>query len=297
MRKRLPVTTGGTEATRATVVIAALHVQSPERRAAPARPVGDHAEVVPGMPLAPVALPLLRVQVQKRGGDHLGVELGRREVLGGHAHLGGAVALRDAQGVVDERRRVDLHGDRIGVGRVEAIEVEDLLEVEEHPLDPPAGGIEVQRLLGAQAGGGQHIGEQLVPRAAAAPPDVAQQLPRGRGARASLHQPVLQAAALHAAAPKSAVPYRRSPTTRVSGARSARAVLARVISLAAASAEKYSWRHSPRPTWYPPSKQPGRTTARSSHNSFNRCAMAARREPSNTTTAPKRACTGASSAA
>src|SRR6266851_1416495 len=202
MRKRLPVTTGGTEATRATVVIAALHVQSPERRAAPARPVGDHAEVVPGMPLAPVALPLLRVQVQKRGGDHLGVELGRREVLGGHAHLGGAVALRDAQGVVDERRRVDLHGDRIGVGRVEAIEVEDLLEVEEHPLDPPAGGIEVQRLLGAQAGGGQHIGEQLVPRAAAAPPDVAQQLPRGRGARASLHQPVLQAAALHAAAPQ-----------------------------------------------------------------------------------------------
>jgi hypothetical protein len=62
------------------VVSAALHVQRRERRAAPARPVSDQAEVVPGMPLAPLALPLLPVQVEKRGGDDLGVELGRREV-------------------------------------------------------------------------------------------------------------------------------------------------------------------------------------------------------------------------
>ena len=139
-----------------------------------------------------LAFPLLSMQIEIGGRGDLGEELRRREPLGRPPDLRRAVALRHPQGVVDDRGGVDLHGDRIGIGGVQAIEIEHFLEIEEHPLDAPAVGVQVQRFFGAQARGREHVGEHLVARAAAAPADVAQQLARGGGPGTGAHQPVLE---------------------------------------------------------------------------------------------------------
>jgi len=120
----------------------------------PALAPADQTEMQAAMAEPDLAFPLLPMQVEKGGGHDLRVELGRRERLGREPDLRGAVALGYAQGVVDDRRRVDLHGHRIGIGGVQAIEIEHFLEIEEHPFHAPAMRVEIERLLGAQAARG-----------------------------------------------------------------------------------------------------------------------------------------------
>src|SRR2546428_13466517 len=102
MRERLPLTPRGTEPTAPAMLVTSLHLQGAERGPTPAAPPRDPTEVVPRMPLAPLALPLLLMQVQKRCRHDFRIELGRRDGLRRHADLGGRLALRHAQGVVDD---------------------------------------------------------------------------------------------------------------------------------------------------------------------------------------------------
>jgi hypothetical protein len=186
------------------------------------------------------------ITVEVAGHRHPGKELGGRDLFRRDSQLRGGLTLRHPHGVVDKAGRVDLHGDR-GFGSVHPVEVQHGLEIEVHPLDAPAERVQGERFVGREAGGGQHIGQQLIASAASAPPEVAQQLRWGRDAGAGAHQPVFQhpvgmaalAQALElvqaqlAVAPdhtpallavqrfeKVAVPYKRSPSTRVSRARS-----------------------------------------------------------------------------
>jgi hypothetical protein len=157
---------------------------------------------------------------------------------------------------------------------VDAVEVQHLLEIQEHALDSPAAGIQDERLLGAQAGWGQPVGEDLIPAAPATPADVAQGLGGGRDPGAGADQPIFQQAPLGpplaealqlpraqlCVAPDDAPalvlvqgledggrPHSRSPSTSVSRASRSRAARARVSSLAAASGSNTRARHSPRP--------------------------------------------------
>src|ERR1700693_3601588 len=99
MLARLPLTARGTEATTAAMIVASLDLQRAERRPSPSAASCDHAEMVPRMLPAPLALPLLLVQVQKRRGDDLGVELRGRDGLRRDAHLRRALALGHPQRV------------------------------------------------------------------------------------------------------------------------------------------------------------------------------------------------------
>src|SRR6266498_2988354 len=93
MLERFPMTACGTEATPASMVVSSLDLEWTERRPSPPAAPRDHAEMVTRMLPAPLALPLLLVQVQKRRRHDLGVELRRRDGLRRHPDLGRALAL------------------------------------------------------------------------------------------------------------------------------------------------------------------------------------------------------------
>ena len=91
-------------------------------------------------------------QAVVRGGD-AGEELRGGEGLGRELLLPRDARLRDAQRDVDDRAGEDLHRDRVGVGGVEAAQVEHLLELLEHPLDGPTPPVERQRGTGRKLRG------------------------------------------------------------------------------------------------------------------------------------------------
>src|SRR3990172_12887069 len=133
-----PLATGRTEATVSTGFITVFDLDEREGGAGPRMTTPTDERMAVRMVSAPVLLPVLRVQIEEAGDGDLGEELRRRDVLGRAADLGSGLALRDPEGVVDDGRREDLHGDGVGVGGVEAVEGEYLLEVAEHPLAAPA---------------------------------------------------------------------------------------------------------------------------------------------------------------
>ena len=91
----------------------------------------------------------------------LGKELGRGELFRQDVRRCGDARLGHAKGRLHDGRRVDRLGHEIGMGGVETVQVEGLLEIEEQPLDRPAQAIERQRLGGSQAGGRQDVGQQV----------------------------------------------------------------------------------------------------------------------------------------
>lgn len=160
---------------------------------AEARSVATVNEVRVSAPAAPTELafpPLFQHRQMKHRRD-LRKELRRRDLLGDHVDLGGGLALRHAHPVVHDGGRVDLHRDRIGIGGIQAVEVQDLFEIEEHPLDAPAVWIQGDGVGRRQPVRVQHIGEHLVAPARPAPADMAQGQRRGAGAGADF--PVVQA--------------------------------------------------------------------------------------------------------
>jgi len=126
----------------------------------------------------------------------LGEELGRRERFGRQPGGRGDFALGHAHRVVHAPGGVDLHGHRVRVARVDPVEVQDLLEVEEQPLDAPPAGVEGERLGGRQARGIEDVGEHGPHRAPPLPADVAEQLHRGAPTAPGLHHPIGEAAPL-----------------------------------------------------------------------------------------------------
>src|ERR1700757_2073034 len=137
VRERLSLTERWTETALSTVLVALLDVHGPGGRPMPSKSSGDETEMKMWVLARPLTLPLLLVHVQERGRDDLGVELGGRDRLRRHPDLRRALPLGHPQRVVDNGRGVDLHGHGVGVGRVETVEVEHLLEVIKHPLDAP----------------------------------------------------------------------------------------------------------------------------------------------------------------
>jgi hypothetical protein len=78
-----------------------------------------------------LARPLLFLQMEMTGHGELGEELGRRDVLRRPAESRRGLALGHAHAVVHDGGGVDLHGHGVGVGDVDAAEVEHFLEIEE----------------------------------------------------------------------------------------------------------------------------------------------------------------------
>ena len=115
-----------------------------------------------------------------------------------------ALALGDAHRVVDTARGVDLHDDRIRVGGVNPVEVQDLLQVEEEPLDGPPAGVQGEGLGRRQTGEIEDAGEHGPDGRPPLPPDVAEELDGGAPTPARLHHPVGEPAPLGLAARQAA---------------------------------------------------------------------------------------------
>ena len=114
----------GTKPARAAVVGSVFDRQELRRRSDPAPTAADETEMQVAGPRANLAFPLLPMEVEIGGRGDLGVDLRRRQLLRRPADLRRPLALGDPQGVVDDRGGVDLHGDRIRIGGVQAIEIE-----------------------------------------------------------------------------------------------------------------------------------------------------------------------------
>jgi hypothetical protein len=200
MGKGFPVAPRGTEPPPSAWAGAGLDVKRRHRDTGPAlRAPVDHAQPAARVESAHAVFPLLGRHVGLAGRGHLGEELGRRDLFGLDPGGGRDFALGHPQGVIHDPRRIDLHGHGVGIGGVDAVQIQDFLEIEVHALNAPTVGIEGERLGGRQPRGRQDIGQQFVARATAAPPDIAHELGRRRGSRAGPDQPVLQAPAAVAA--------------------------------------------------------------------------------------------------
>ena len=122
----------------------------------------------------------------------LGEELGRGELLREHPRLPGNPRLGHAKGRMDDGRGVDLLGDEVRMRRVEAVQVERLLEVEEQPLDRPAQAVERQGLFQAQPTWFQDVGQQVHPTPLVPIADQAQGQLRLPHPTADFDEPILQ---------------------------------------------------------------------------------------------------------
>src|SRR5712692_8145715 len=121
--ERFPATACATEPPRSPYAAAFLATYDRQPRVSPGLgPRPEQVEVRPRMALANLVFPLLAVQIDRTRRGHLRVELGRRNLLGVDPPDGGRFALCQAQRVVHDRGRVDLHRDRVGIGRVEVLE-------------------------------------------------------------------------------------------------------------------------------------------------------------------------------
>jgi len=167
---------------------------------------------LPGVRALGLGEPQLEEGIRLTGGRHLREELGGRDRLRGDAGGLGHLALGHPERGVDQPRGVALHGHGIGVGQVDPVEVQDLLEIEVHPLDGPPPWVEGQGLLGRQARPIADAGQEFVDNPAAPPADVAEYLDRSGPARARLDEPVGEPPALvQAGAEPSDLPEAQPP--------------------------------------------------------------------------------------
>src|SRR3989338_6263211 len=73
----------------------------------------------------------------------------------------GNPGLGDPECGVNHGGGIDLHGYGVGIGGVEAVEMQDFLEIEDHALDSPAHRIQFQRFLGGEIVGIQDVAQKL----------------------------------------------------------------------------------------------------------------------------------------
>ena len=125
MGERFPVAPRSTEPSFPTLLRPALNVNRRQRGVDPAAPT-DEVRMSGRAVASELPFPLLLLQVEMASDRESRKELGGRNLLGGHADVRGALALGDPHGVVDDGRRINLHGDRIRIGCVEAVEIEHL---------------------------------------------------------------------------------------------------------------------------------------------------------------------------
>ncbi len=86
-----------------------------------------------------------------KGRRHLRGRLFRRNLLSLDTALPDEVALRHTHRCVNHRRCVYLHPHSMGTGRVHLVQIQNLLEVVEHPLDAPAPRVKLHRLFRPEA--------------------------------------------------------------------------------------------------------------------------------------------------
>ena len=79
----------------------------------------------------------LRPRQAARGHGQAGEKRGGRHLLRGNPHSLGDAALGDPKRGMHQRRCLDLHGDTVRAGRVEAVQIHHLFEVEKQPLNAP----------------------------------------------------------------------------------------------------------------------------------------------------------------
>jgi hypothetical protein len=153
MSKGLPGAPRGTEPAVPAVVSAMFDVNRRQRHAGPPAVRPGQAEMRPWMAPVEISRPLLLQGVEVARHGHPGEELCGRDLFRRDPELPGGLTLRHPHSVVDEPGRVDLHPDRVGVRRVDSVEVQHRLEIGVHPFDAPAERVQRERLVGREPGG------------------------------------------------------------------------------------------------------------------------------------------------